>query len=333
MYLKLLTGDNAFIYSSMIPDAFLRREELLGVVCLDEEDTPQGIAVVEPRDEDKCLNIQWLYVLPTCRRGGVGSLLLEGISEIAEAAGLETVDIYYWTAEQDESESLEEEEVGEDPAEEDTGLLSYEFDSFIDCDELSDRESLDYWNTGRESIFIDAFLMENGFVILRENQIYSFYLSDILTSEYVSRHNKNKDNDQLKAYTGISFDGISSEDEIYVVSQLKKQGFPDYTPFCRRDISFICKKDENPAGCILITDNPDERTLTVMALQNFGTDPVCAAKLIVLAGSRVLEELPSDYKVSFVLANEGVQKFWGTILDDMSKLKMTGVTSHAVFEV
>ncbi len=49
MYLKLLTSDNAHIYASMIPDAFLNRDEFLGVVCLNETDAPLGIAVVEPR--------------------------------------------------------------------------------------------------------------------------------------------------------------------------------------------------------------------------------------------------------------------------------------------
>ena len=54
MYLKLLTSDNAHIYASMIPDAFLKKDEFLGVVCLNEADAPLGVAVVEPRDEDLC---------------------------------------------------------------------------------------------------------------------------------------------------------------------------------------------------------------------------------------------------------------------------------------
>ena len=37
MYLNLLTDKNVFLYEQYIPEAFLHKEELLGVVCLDDE--------------------------------------------------------------------------------------------------------------------------------------------------------------------------------------------------------------------------------------------------------------------------------------------------------
>lgn len=147
------------------------------------------------------------------RRGGAGSLLLEGISEMAGAAGLETVDIYYWVSEQDGSGSLAEKETNDDTITE-TKRLSYEEDSFFDCDELSDRESTDYWNTWRESILIDAFLTENGYVILRENQIYSFY-------ERCNRNGKNILEAKDMCVTGIKYkDGIAFAPEPHVAETL-----------------------------------------------------------------------------------------------------------------
>ena len=311
MYLKLISNHNVYQYSQFIPEAFLSVEEILGVICLDDEgsDTLLGIALVQP--EDDMLNIKWFYVLPEYRRMGAGSLMLEGLREMAQAAHLGAVDVYYY------SETLD---TDEEPLEKDNP-------------DLSERELFDAWNTLRENEGIDTFLLENGFVVMRQNEIRSFVLSDIASSDYVARHNKNKDNKELKAFECISFEDISPSDEELVISRLISQGYPDYTKFCRRDISFICKKGETLKGCILITDNPDEKTLTIMVLVSFMPDPLCAAKLIVVAGDKVQQLFPTDYRISFVAANDSILKLVGTILDDTDILRTTGYATHAVFEV
>ncbi len=86
-------------------------------------------------------------------------------------------------------------------------------------------------------------------------------------------------------------------------------------------------------GCILVTDDPDEQILTIMILISFMRDSLCAAKLIVAAGDRVLKLFPPEYRVSFVVANGSSLKLVGTILDDMDIVRTTGYTTHAVFEV
>lgn len=311
MYLQLLTDSNVFRYSQFIPEAFLYRKELLGVVCLDDEDDDAllGVAVAEPTED--ILNIQWFYVLPEYRRMGAGSLMMQGLSEMAEAAHLSAVDVYYHSDVMDPKEELLEEKYPD----------------------ATERELFRIWEDSRENEGIDTFLLDNGFVVMRENPVMTFSLTDIISSDYVAKHNKNKDKKELKTYEGISFEDITPEDEEFVRSRLKSRGYPDYTPFCRRDISFICKKAGTVIGCMLVTDDPDEETLTIMILLSFTQDNLCAAKLIIVAGDRVLKLFPPDYRISFVAANDNIFKLVGTILDEPDIVKTTGYTTHAVFEV
>lgn len=296
MYLNLLTDSNVYRYEQYIPEAFLHKKELLGTVCLDDEDDAlMGVAVAEP--SDTVLNILWLYVLPEYRRLGAGSLMLQGLAEMAEAAHLSAVDVYYHSDADEEPAESDEPDAPDDPGE------------------------------------TDLFFLENGYVVMRENPIKSFTLDAIISSDYVASHNKNKDRKELKAYECISMEDISPEDEQLVISNLKSQGYPDYTYVCRRDISFVCKKEGTVLGCMLVTDDPDEQTLTIMLLISFMQDPLCAAKLIIVAGDSVLKLFPPEYRVSFVVANESSLRLVGTILDDTDTVRTTGYTTHAVYEV
>ena len=51
---------------------------------------------MEPSED--VLNILWIYVLPEYRRLGAGSLMLQGLAEMAQAAHLGAVDVYYHSA-------------------------------------------------------------------------------------------------------------------------------------------------------------------------------------------------------------------------------------------
>lgn len=307
MYLNLLTDSNVYRYEQYIPEAFLHKNELLGTVCLDDEDeTLMGVAVAEP--SDTVLNILWLYVLPEYRRLGAGSLMLQGLVEMAEAAHLSAVDVYYHS------------DADEGPAEADEP----------DVPGKTDETEHDAPDDPGET---DLFLLENGYVVMRENPIMTFTLEGIISSDYVASHNKNKDRKELKPYECISLEDISPEDEQLVISNLKSQGYPDYTYVCRRDISFICKKEGTVLGCMLVTDDSAEQTLTIMLLISFMQDPLCAAKLIIVAGDSVLKLFPPEYRVSFVVANESSLRLVGTILDDTDIVRTTGYTTHAVFEV
>ena len=299
MYLKLLTENNVLLYRDMVPEALRDKDELLGVVCLDEDvDGPLGVAVVEPQGQS--LNILWLYVAPEHRECGAGSLMMDGIEEMAEAAGLERVEAFYWTKSPE--------------------------------NELSEEECGEYENRDEERI-LDDFLSENGFVILRETPIYSFVLGDIYTSDYVQEHNKNIDNKRMKEYVGVPFYEISEEEESYVRGQLIKNGFNDCISICSKELSFICKKDGKIEGCIIATDDPEEKLLTVAVLLNFGNDPVCAAKLIVALGEKAKMFLSHDYRVSFIAANDSVIKLVSTVLGGVDKLETWGCTSHGILEV
>ena len=59
MYPEMLTKDNIQVYFYLIPEAFRKEPELLGVICIDEEEeVPVGSAVVKPY-EDHLRILKW----------------------------------------------------------------------------------------------------------------------------------------------------------------------------------------------------------------------------------------------------------------------------------
>lgn len=92
MYLTMLTNDTADLCSQIVPEKFLLREQLIGVICLDDEMEVTGAAVVEPDEES--LMLQWIYVLPESRKAGAGTRMLKGIREMAEAMEACDIEVY-----------------------------------------------------------------------------------------------------------------------------------------------------------------------------------------------------------------------------------------------
>ena len=317
MRLKLITNDNARDYEELLPDVFMSGKELLGVACIDEtdeEDVIMGASVVLPKEEEEILEILWMYVKPEHRRRGAGSRMLNGIREMGRAAGLKLVDVCFW------GEDTEEEESDEwitDPAAEDTSRW----------DEEGQEEKL------TETGILKSFLLEEGFLTLQEAPIYSFRLSDITASDYVKEHQKNKDNKVMDAYESVAWRDVPQSVRETVREKITQSGFRDFTGLCSPEISFVCYKGKEIAGCILITDDPSERMITVMLLISFSPDPICIAKLIAVSGDRILGSYPEDYKVSFIAMNDSTLKLLGTILDGKDKVRLDGYTVRGILEI
>ncbi len=317
MRLKMITSDNSRDYNELLPDAFTEREELLGVACIDEtegEDTILGTSVVFPNEDADTMEIQWLYVLPEHRGKGAGSLLLQGIRDMARAAGLRLVDVCFWgedTEEETDQWTLDPADEPDDRQDGATGILEDEY--------------TDAW-------LFKRFLLEYEFLTAREYPIYSFRLSDVINSDYVRDHQKSKDNKALEAYEGISFRDLPMTMRESLRGMVIQAGFTDLTYLSSPDISFVCVRDGKIVGCLLASDNPAELMITVMLLINFSQDPVCVAKLIAFSGDRIIGRYPEDYRVSFIAANESTLKLLGIILDGRDRLLLDGYTVRGIAE-
>ncbi len=93
MYLTMLKKESADLCAHIVPEKFLKREQLIGVICLDDEKEAIGAAVVEP--EEETLMLQWIYVLPGNRNAGAGALMLKGVKEMATAMGAVKIEVYF----------------------------------------------------------------------------------------------------------------------------------------------------------------------------------------------------------------------------------------------
>ena len=318
MRLKLITNDNSHDFEDYLPDGFKDREEMLGLACIDEtaeDDLILGTSVVFPNEEEDTLEIQWLYVLPEHRRKGAGSCMLRGIRDMAKAAGLKMIDICFWGEDTDEAEP---DEWTLDPADE-IG------DRWDDAEAAREDEHTEVW-------ILKHFLLEKGFLTMSENPIYSFLLSDVLNSDYVRGHQKNRDSKVMDAYEGISWRDLPKKMKETVREMVVQAGFNDLTYLSSPDISFVCVREGKVVGCLLTTDDPAEKMITVMLFINFTQDPVCSAKLITVTGERILSMYPDDYRVSFVAMNDNTLKLMGTILDDRKGILLDGYTVRGIME-
>ena len=316
MRLKMITNENARDFDELLPDYFMEERELLGVACIDEgeeEDFIMGASVVQPREEDDTLEILWMYVKPECRRQGAGARMLHGIREMAVAAGLQLLDVCFWGG--DTGEDLSDDWVI-DPAEE----------------EITRREAEDPAEELDEIGILRAFLLEEGFLTMSEAPIYTFRLSDVLTSDYVRDHQKNKDNKVMEAYECMTWDDAPAAVREAAREKIMEAGFRDHTGLCAPGLSFICRKGREIEGCILTTDDPAEQRITVMLLISFSGDPICTAKLIAVSGDRILESYPEDYRISFVAMNEMTLKLLNTILGGSEKVLLEGYTVRGILE-
>ena len=85
-------------------------------------------------------------------------------------------------------------------------------------------------------------------------------------------------------------------------------------------------------GCLLASDNPAKRMITVTLFINFSQDPVCSAKLIAVSGDRILGRYPEDYRISFIAMNDSTLKLLGTILNGSDKILLDGYTVRGISE-
>ncbi len=318
MRLKMITNNNLRDVEDMLPDVFTQKEDLLGVACIDEkgaEDTVLGVSVVFPNEEEDVLEIQWMYVQPEHRRKGAGSCMLNGIRDMAKAAGLRLIDVCFWGEETREEKT-------------DTWTIDPSTENDDRWDGAGDIAENEYTGTG----ILKHFLQERGFLTRSEYPIYSFLLSDIIASDYVRTHQKNKNSEGMKAYEEISWGELSESMKESVKKNVIQAGFTDLTGLSSPDISFVCVKDGKIAGCLLSADSPAEKTITVMLLISFIQDPVCSAKLIAVAGDRILSRYPEDYRISFIALNENTLKLLRTILDDRNRLLLDGYTVRGILE-
>ena len=318
MRLKLITNDNSRDFEELLPDVFLSQNELIGVACIEEtgeEDMILGTSVVNPNEADDVLEIQWFYVQPEHRRKGAGSCMLRGIRDIARAAGLKLIDVCFW---------------GEDTEEEETD--GWTIDPITEIDDRWDESDENREKEYTDIDILKRFLLEQGFLTMSEYPIYSFLLSDIISSDYVRGHQKNKDNKVMEVYEGITWRDTPKTKRESVRNMVIEAGFTDLTYLASPDISFVCTRGDEIVGCLLATDNPEEKTITVMLFINFSQDPVCSAKLIAVTGDQVLKRYPEDYRVSFIAMNENTLKLLSTILDGSERIILDGYTVRGILE-
>lgn len=93
MKLYKITKENVEEFTGLIDEILIRDDLVVGVGCLDEEENPIGAALLES-DGDRLI-ISSLFVEEGSRRKGAGSLMLEGIIEMSEVAGTESVEAYF----------------------------------------------------------------------------------------------------------------------------------------------------------------------------------------------------------------------------------------------
>lgn len=367
MYLRLLTDQNIKNYEFLFPEALRTRPRTLGVICLSDEETALGAALVLPKDEESTLEIQWLYVLPEYREKGAGTLMLQGILDMARAGGLTLLDAYFWgddpdaldlpgsdDPEEDESWPMEEEPDSEEKAltedDEPAASVEEESESWPVADDEDERPELWFLDPAFEETIrpeedegfspeklsdaeiLEHFLLKNGFLMMPEYPIYSLTISDIITSDFVKAHGNSIHRKGLSGYEIVSFDILSKEDLVDVQRLIVKKGFKDFTELCTEKISFVCFRGDTPAGCILCSDDPDEKTITIMLLINFTTDPLCAAKLIASAGGFVMKNYQEEYRITFAAVNEGAVKLLKSFLGDQKECAPEGYTLRAVLE-
>ncbi|MBR3538500.1 MAG: GNAT family N-acetyltransferase [Eubacterium sp.] len=323
--LKLITNDNIKDFEEILPEAFSERKELLGVACIDEtgeEDVILGASVVFPNEEEDVLELQWMYVQPQYRRRGAGSRMLQGIRDMAKAAGLKLIDVCFW---EEDTEEDEGDTWSFDPAEEPDDRWEDTEESREDTGESREDEYSEVRN-------LKDFLLEKGFLTMREYPIYSFFLSDVNASDYVRGHQKNKDSKALEAYDGVSWGKLSKSMRESVREKVIKEGFTDLTYLSSPEISFVCVKEGEIVGCLLSTVNPAEKLITVMLFISFTQDPICSAKLIAVTGEEILNRYPEDYRVAFIALNENTLKLLGTILDGRDRIRSEGYTIRGILE-
>lgn len=284
MYLTMLTSQNVHLYGKFVPPAYRDDPRLLGVVCQDEDndDYILGSAVVELSENS--LILRHIYVVPTERRKGAASLMMQGIRDMCDAAEIKLLETWFW----DE----------------------------VDRDEV--LEALEW------------FLLDNGFINVVEYPIYSCKLSDLLNSPYLAKAKPLKG---FSDYDCISFDRITANQERAVKNMIKKRGYPDYVPFCRRDMSFISMRDGEIAGCILSSDDEEARVLNIVLLRNFTKDNVCAVKLLATLKRVVSDTLPMDYSISFVWAGVDITDLMAKVLHGDDKYNLLGHTVHGICEL
>ena len=93
MNITKITKDNALSFTDLSEESLAEADTLVGVGCVDDNGDPIGAALVDSDGER--LLISSIRVNEDSRRKGAGSLLLDGIEEMAAAAGLDSVDAYF----------------------------------------------------------------------------------------------------------------------------------------------------------------------------------------------------------------------------------------------
>ncbi len=332
MYLKMLTAENAATYGHLVPDAYLSNPDLLGVVCLDEDlwDQAVGSAVVEVGASSMIL--RYLFVIPSARRSGVGTMLMEGIRDMCAAADIHQIETWIWEEfDTDFGEEIadgaeEAEKEPEDEKEEPEGetVPEAEIDDADEDEEDEDEEE------GDDSEELELFLLQQGFVNLREHPIYSYRLRSLLESPYLSKLKPVKG---FEDYTSRAFDGITDRQKQFVRQQILKKGYADYIPYCRKDLSYIAMKDDKITGCILTADDPERQVLAILLLRNFTKDQACVVRLLAALKKGVSEALSQDYTIAFLWSGQDITGMMEKVLGGEENYNLLGYTAHGICDL
>ncbi len=334
----MLTEYTARFCEDMIPERYIDREYLLGVICLDDNNEPIGVAVVLP--EEKIMSLHWIYVLPEYRRKGVGSLMIKGVLEMAKAMEAETLETYmvgffpkevtnaaedndFWQNETYDEELLS----GLKDALENLESEDYMFDSQDMYESFSEILIETQPETMSESEILEEFLVQNGFLMIKEHEIYGFRILDAFSSPKIRELAKAK-------VECISVDGFSERQRAQVYEFLINNNCPDYISICSEELSFACfNKNGSCEGVVITKDSPFSKTLDIMLLYSATKNPEVYVGLLDALVREANFNLSSDYIISFVAAGDEGLYHAEKLLNDKNKLFRNGTVLHGILEI
>ncbi len=336
MFLTMLTKDTAYLCEDFIPDRYLDRTYLLGVICLSTKSEPMGAAVVLP--EENRMSLHWIYVLPEYRNKGVGSLLIKGVLEMAKAQEAKTLETYMVGYFPEEDISEDEDPWGDETYDEDLlkGLENaleqfnseeYLYDSTGLEESFSDKIIEPQTETLSDSEILEEFFVENGFLMTKEHEIYAFRIIDVFSSPKLRVLAKARAN-------CISFDSLSESQKAQVGKLLEENDYPDYISICSEELSYACFSENGSCVGVVITKNSAfSKTLDILLLYTVERNPEVYAGLLNSLVRDANCSLTPDYIISFVAAgDEGLHQA-EKLLNDKNKLFRNGTVLHGIMEI
>lgn len=190
-----------------------------------------------------------------------------------------------------------------------------------------DRVELYYNSLDGKRELPEGFFLANGFLIASEGRIFSFYVSDMFSSDYVKTLRNTK---QADDYNCTAIRDLPARKKEMLKEKLHKHDRLSSFAYCREDISFLCEKGDEEMACILCGYDEDNDVMTIMSLVAFSNDPLCVAGLLGFLGNHVASNFDDNVMVVFREAGEYKKRLAVKLLNDEGMLRTAGSVLHGV---